>query len=187
MIAMAMTAQPRLVVADEPTTALDVTVQAQILELFRRFRDEQGSAFFFITHDLAVAAAIADRIVVLYAGRMVEIGEVDDVHERPAHPYTAALLSARFGLDVDKSRQLPTLRGESAQPAADEAGCPFAPRCLLQVPDCLGQVPRLAPVAQHGGLAACIRTELVNSRALGSHRGRLAESGQTDPASLARG
>ncbi len=162
MIAMAMTAQPRLIIADEPTTALDVTVQAQILELFRTLRDEQGSAFLFVTHDLAVASAIADRIVVLYAGRVVEMGEVRSVHERPAHPYTAALLSARFGLDADKAKQLPTLTGDAAQVALVETpGCPFAPRCLLQVPECVTELPPLVPVRQHDGVARCIRSDLV--------------------------
>jgi peptide/nickel transport system ATP-binding protein len=162
MIAMAMTAQPRLVIADEPTTALDVTVQAQILELFRTLRDEQGSAFLFVTHDLAVASAIADRIVVLYAGRVVEMGAVRSVHERPAHPYTAALLSARFGLDADKAKQLPTLTGDAAQVALVETpGCPFAPRCLLQAPECVTELPPLVPVRQHDGVARCIRSDLV--------------------------
>ncbi|MEA2282512.1 MAG: peptide/nickel transport system ATP-binding protein ddpF [Solirubrobacteraceae bacterium] len=162
MIAMAMTARPRLIIADEPTTALDVTVQAQILEIFRRLRDEHGSAFLFVTHDLAVASAIADRIVVLYAGRVVETGEVARVHERPAHPYTAALLGARFGLDADKDKQLPTLKGDAPLGAlADPPGCPFAPRCLLQIPECIADVPPLAPVRQHGGSAACLRSELV--------------------------
>jgi peptide/nickel transport system ATP-binding protein len=178
MIAMAMTAQPRLIIADEPTTALDVTVQAQILELFRQLRDEHQSGFLFVTHDLAVASAIADRIMVLYAGRVVETGEVASVHERPAHPYTAALLSARFGLDADKSKQLPTLKGDAAQVAlAESTGCPFAPRCLLQIPECVAAVPPLAPVRQHTGAAACIRSEIVTAglweRAAGGwpHRG----------------
>ena len=164
MIAMAMTAQPHLIIADEPTTALDVTVQAQILELFRRLRDEQGSAFLFVTHDLAVASAIADRIIVLYAGRVVETGAVRSVHERPAHPYTSALLSARFGLDADKAKQLPTLRGDAAQAALVEtSGCPFASRCLLQIPECVAELPPLAPVRQHDGLARCIRSDLVTA------------------------
>src|ERR1700686_3541705 len=159
MIAMAMSGRPSLVLADEPTTALDVTVQAQILELIRHLREGGDTGFLFVTHDLAVAASIADRIVVLYAGRVVETGTVRDVIDRPAHPYTAALLEARFGLDANKSKQLPTLPGDPQ--TSTVAGCAFAPRCLLAIDACRSEQPRLQSVAQHQGLAACIRSALV--------------------------
>jgi len=161
MIAMAMARQPVLVVADEPTTALDVTVQARILETFRRLRDESGTAFLFVTHDLAVAAATADRIVVLYAGLVAEQGAVREVTTAPAHPYTAALLDARFELDVDKGHQLPTLPGEPPSPGDPVDACPFANRCILVVDDCRQQVPPLEPVTQHDGAAACLRSDDV--------------------------
>jgi peptide/nickel transport system ATP-binding protein len=160
MIAMAMAPRPALVVADEPTTALDVTVQAQILRLFAELREEQGTAFLYITHDLAVAASIADRIVVLYAGTAAESGPVREVVARPAHPYTAALLESRFGLDADKGHPLPTLRSDTGTPAPDLM-CSFAPRCILAEDRCREEGPKPAPVTQHPGLAACFRSDAV--------------------------
>jgi peptide/nickel transport system ATP-binding protein len=161
LVAMAMAGRPSLVVADEPTTALDVTVQKQILRLFRRLRDERGTAFLFVTHDLSVASDIADRIVVLYAGRVVETGPVKAVASTPAHPYSAALLEARFDLQADRSHQLPTISGEGSAAAFGSEGCPFAPRCILAVAECLDAPPPLIPVEQHAGLAACIRSNEV--------------------------
>ena len=158
MIAIAMAAGPALVVADEPTTALDVTVQARVLQLFRNLRDASGTAFLFVTHDLAVAAEIADRIVVLYGGRVVEHGPVASVVGGPAHPYTLALLEARFGLTVDKSHQLPTLPGSPPAPDAETGGCGFAPRCVLAAQACVAAVPPLVPAPRHPGAAACVRT-----------------------------
>ena len=161
LVAMAMAGRPSLVVADEPTTALDVTVQKQILRLFRRLRDERGTAFLFVTHDLSVASDIADRIVVLYAGRVAETGPVKAVASTPAHPYSAALLEARFDLQADRSHQLPTISGEGSAAAFGSEGCPFAPRCILAVTECLAAPPPLIPVGQHAGLAACIRSNEV--------------------------
>lgn len=162
MIAIAMAGHPALVLADEPTTALDVTVQARVLDTFRALRDESGTAFVFVTHDLAVAAAVADRIVVLYGGRVVEQGPVDQVVGAPAHPYTAALLQARFGLDADKERQLPTLPGAPPDPRVLIDGCTFAPRCLLALDACTTTVPEPRPVRQHDGIAACLRADEVD-------------------------
>lgn len=163
MIAMAMACHPALVMADEPTTALDVTVQAQILQLIRQLCREVETSFLFITHDLAVAATIAGRIVVLYAGQVVETGPIAEIMARPAHPYTAALLEARFGLRIDKERQLPTLEGEP--PAIDGPihGCAFAPRCLIAVEVCRQTQPALKPALQHQGEAACFRSEIVDA------------------------
>ena len=161
LVAMAMAGRPSLVVADEPTTALDVTVQKQILRLFRRLRDERGTAFLFVTHDLSVASDIADHIVVLYAGRVAETGPVKAVASTPAHPYSAALLEARFDLQADRSHQLPTISGEGSAAAFGSEGCPFAPRCILAVAECLAAPPPLIPVVQHAGLAACIRSNEV--------------------------
>ncbi|MFN8456632.1 MAG: ABC transporter ATP-binding protein [Anaerolineae bacterium] len=151
MMALAMASQPGLIIADEPTTALDVTVQAQVLRLMRQLCRESNTAFLFVTHDLAVAATLADRMAVLYAGQVVEIGPIAEIMGNPAHPYTAALLEARFTLHVDKNRQLPTLAGEPPTPGRRPAGCAFAPRCLLVLLECRQTVPSLTAVAQHPG------------------------------------
>ena len=163
MIAMAMSGKPVLVLADEPTTALDVTVQAQILELIRELRRDSGTAFVFVTHDLAVATTVADRIAVIYGGRIVESGSVEEVIASPAHPYSAALLEARFNLDADKGHQLPTLRGDPASATLIEHACAFAPRCLLARDDCRSTRPPLTPVRQHEGLAACLHSDQVTA------------------------
>jgi peptide/nickel transport system ATP-binding protein len=160
MIAMAMADRPTVVLADEPTTALDVTVQAQILKLFGRLRSEFGTAILFVTHDLAVAASIADRVVVLYAGQIVETGPLDEVLDRPGHPYTVALLTARLELDAPKQQQLPVLAGEPPSPANVGAGCSFAPRCPLADARCLHE-PLLLPHA--GTLVACHHVDRVGS------------------------
>ena len=160
MIAMAVAGSPSLVIADEPTTALDVTVQAQILELLASLRDEFGTSFILVTHDLGVAAQVADRIAVLYGSRLAEVGNAEDVLQRPVHPYTEALLRSRLVLDSDRSRPIVTLPGEPPDPRAHPPGCPFAPRCAFHVADCDGDLPELETVSAPGTplrLAACIR------------------------------
>jgi peptide/nickel transport system ATP-binding protein len=158
MIAIAMASNPDLVVADEPSTALDVTVQAQILRLIRRLCKEEGTTILFVTHDLSVAAAVADRIVVLYAGQVAEIGPLQELMAAPAHPYTAALLEARFDLHAAKEQQLTTLAGFPPGPGEVLPGCSFAPRCIMVMDACSLTRPPLIPVAQHSGEAACLRT-----------------------------
>ncbi len=155
MLAIALAGDPRLVVADEPTTALDVTVQAQVLRLFEQVRDEFGCAIILVTHDLGVAATVADRICVMYAGRVVELGGTPDALTTPAHPYTGALLSARIALDADPTRQLPMLAGEPPDPGERLPGCSFAPRCPRAEAVCVEERPPLAPTPRHGGLSAC--------------------------------
>jgi peptide/nickel transport system ATP-binding protein len=157
MIAMAVAKRPGLIIADEPTTALDVVVQAQILELLRRLAREDGIAMLFVTHDLAVAAALADRIVVMHAGRLVEDGPVDRLAARPGHPYTAALLGARFGLAADRTRQLPTLVTSKETAEGGIAGCAFASRCPLVMDHCRTDRPPTMSTA-HGGTVACFRS-----------------------------
>jgi peptide/nickel transport system ATP-binding protein len=153
MIAMAMARQPVLIIADEPTTALDVVVQAQILALLRRLAHDHGVAMVFVTHDLAVACALADRVAVLHAGRLVEEGPADALVARPAHPYSATLLAARFGLEADRARQLPAAaRGAGG----GSNGCRWAPRCALTADRCIKSVPASTPAA-HGGSVACHR------------------------------
>ncbi|MEY2455811.1 MAG: peptide/nickel transport system ATP-binding protein ddpF [Acidimicrobiaceae bacterium] len=161
MIAMAVAGRPSLVVADEPTTALDVTVQAQILELLGALREEVGCSVVLITHDLGVAAQVADRIAVLYGGRLAELGASTDVFERSAHPYTIGLLRSRLTLSARRDGPLPTLVGEPPDPREHPPGCAFAPRCPAHVSACDEVLPELVPARTHGGGAACIRLEEV--------------------------
>jgi len=146
MIAMALAANPRILIADEPTTALDVTVQKQILELLATLRRELQLSMLFITHDLGVVAQVADRIAVMYAGRIVEYGPVLEVLRAPRHPYTAGLLRAAPRLVREKLTPIPgTVPSLSSLPA----GCSFAPRCPLHVPDCDLKMPALQAVNQN--------------------------------------
>jgi peptide/nickel transport system ATP-binding protein len=160
MIAMAIAGSPSLVIADEPTTALDVTVQAQILQLLGSLRDEFGTSFILVTHDLGVAAQVADRIAVLYGSRLAEIGDAEGVLQRPVHPYTTALLRSRLMLECDRSRPIVTLPGEPPDPRAHPPGCPFGPRCEFHTEQCDAALPELEIVSKAGQpprLAACIR------------------------------
>ncbi len=166
MIAMAIAGSPALVIADEPTTALDVTVQAQILELLRSLRDELGCSFVFVTHDLGVATQLADRIAVMYAGRVVELGGTAGVLSHPSHPYAASLKASRLSLDSARARPLATLRGEPPEPTSVLDGCAFAPRCPLAIDRCAEERPTLAPVAGHGGQVACHRPDDVDAAGL---------------------
>jgi peptide/nickel transport system ATP-binding protein len=165
MIAMAIAGGPDVVVADEPTTALDVTVQAEILALLTAIRDETGSSILFVTHDLAVAAELADRIAVLYGGRLAELGPAAEVLHRPCHPYTVALMAARLRGDSPRAAMLPTLEGEPPDPRAHPPGCPFAPRCPLAEPACDAAPPEPEPAPTHEGLVACLHAgESVGAR-----------------------
>ncbi len=159
LIAMAMLSRPRLLIADEPTTALDVTIQAQVLDLIRDLARQSGTAVIFVTHDLGVAAALADRIAVLYAGRIAEIGAVRDVAQRPAHPYTAGLLAARFDFGSDRSRPLPTLPGARPLPDSSVARCSYLARCPLATEACAAARPPMLPAIVHAGQAACLFPE----------------------------
>jgi oligopeptide/dipeptide ABC transporter ATP-binding protein len=143
MIAMALLCRPALLIADEPTTALDVTIQAQVLELMRALRSEMRTAILLITHDLGVVAEMADRVVVMYAGQVVEEGAVADLFSMPQHPYTVGLLGAVSSLDERRAR-LPAIEG--VVPAATDmpAGCRFAPRCPFADERCRREAPALA-------------------------------------------
>jgi peptide/nickel transport system ATP-binding protein len=156
MIAMAVAGEPSLVVADEPTTALDVTVQAQILELLRQLRDETGCTFVLVTHDLGVAAEIADRVAVLYGGRLAEVGRAAEVLEHPSHPYTIGLLRSRLTLRSPRAAPLQTLPGEPPDPRDHPPGCAFGPRCSLHTADCDAALPELVPAVGHDGTVACV-------------------------------
>lgn len=161
MIALAAAGDVKLLVADEPTTALDVTVQAQILELFKNMCRELGLTILFVTHDLGVASVLADRIAVMYGGRIAEIGRAVDVLERPSHPYTAALRQSKLTLDWDRSHELVALPGEPPDPTAVIDACPFGPRCDFHTSDCDLGLPALARIAGRPTETACTRADQI--------------------------
>jgi oligopeptide transport system ATP-binding protein len=142
MIAIAIACNPKIIIADEPTTALDVTVQAQIIELFKRLRDALGVAVIWITHDLGVVAGIADRVMVMYGGRPVEIALVDDLYENPQHPYTLGLLGALPRLDSQESKRLVSIQGAPPDLLIPLSHCPFAWRCEYVFDRCWQEIPQ---------------------------------------------
>jgi oligopeptide transport system ATP-binding protein len=154
MIAMALSCEPKLLIADEPTTALDVTIQAQILELIKRLREELGMAIIMITHDLGVVAGIADRINVMYAGHIVETGTVDELFHNPRHPYTLGLLNSIPRLDEPRKEKLVPIEGLPPDLVNPPTGCAFQPRCPYAVERCAFESPTLEPVAP-GHRIAC--------------------------------
>ncbi len=159
MIAMAIVNRPQLLIADEPTTALDVTIQAQILELLAELRRKFGLAMLFISHDLAVVSQVADRVAVMYAGNLVELGAKRDIFRAAAHPYTRGLLHAVPDLKMDRGRPLQTIDGTVPALQAMPPGCTFEPRCEFRVPECARALPPLVEVAA-GHWARC---PVVNS------------------------
>lgn len=165
LIAMAMMAGPKLLIADEPTTALDASIQAEILDLLRRAAREQNVAILFITHDLGVAAGLADRLVVLHGGRVVEVGPISDVIKDPGHPYTAGLLAARFDLRTERRRPLPTLPSAKGSSAEVSQGCNYVPRCPIAKLECASSVPALRGHPHHPGLVACLFPGRANNLA----------------------
>jgi oligopeptide/dipeptide ABC transporter ATP-binding protein len=154
MIAMAIVNRPQLLIADEPTTALDVTIQAQILELLAGLRIKFGLAMLFISHDLAVVSQVADRVAVMYAGGLVELGAKQGIFQAPAHPYTRGLLHAVPDLKTERSRPLETIEGTVPPLQAMPPGCAFEPRCGFRVPECSRAMPQLVEVAA-GHWARC--------------------------------
>ncbi|MEJ5999157.1 ABC transporter ATP-binding protein [Paucibacter soli] len=144
VIALALAGEPKLIVADEPTTALDVSIQAQIIALLRRVCKEQGAAVMLVTHDMGVIAETCDRVAVMYAGRIVEIGPVRDVIHQPAHPYTVGLMGSIPAMDEDRERLL-QIDGAMPRLNAIPAGCAFNPRCPRAVERCLRERPELMP------------------------------------------
>jgi oligopeptide transport system ATP-binding protein len=154
MIAMGLSCNPQLLIADEPTTALDVTIQAQIVELVKHLQEEIGMSVIWITHDLGVIAGLANRVVVMYTGQIVEMAPVDDLYGDPRHPYTIGLLGSLPRLDAQTHQQLTSIEGMPPDLTALPKGCSFAPRCPYVINRCLAEEPTLRRVAPHRE-AAC--------------------------------
>ena len=148
MIAVALACDPAMLIADEPTTALDVTIQAQILSLLAELKREQGMAMVLVTHDLGVVAGVADRVAVMYGGRIVELGPVREVLKRPAHPYTQALLRSMPRIDEAADAPLVAIPGQPPNPRALPPGCAFEPRCAHAGPACRASRPALRLIGE---------------------------------------
>ena len=164
MIAMGLAGRPRLLIADEPTTALDVTIQAQILDLIDDIRRERDMSMLMVTHDMGVAARLADRIAVMYAGRIVENGTPDQIFSSPQHPYTQGLLACIPTLDGPRRSLLPTIGGSVPHPSALPTGCAFNPRCVRASDQCATVDPPLAETA--GRATACWHPGLASAETL---------------------
>ncbi len=148
MIAMALIGNPKVLIADEPTTALDVTIQAQVLELFRKIKEEFGTAILLITHNLGVVAGMADRVAVMYAGRVVEMAETEELFTNPRHPYTLALLRAVPRLENGSRQRLEPIAGTPPDLTRLPAGCSFYDRCPFHQERCQEEAPSLAAVGE---------------------------------------
>ncbi len=156
MIAMALACHPQILIADEPTTALDVTIQAQIIDLVKRLRDELGMAIIWITHDLGVVAGLAHRVVVMYAGYIVEEAPVLELYHNPRHPYTLGLLGSIPRLDRRERRRLVSIDGMPPDLLGLPGGCPFAPRCPYVLDRCWEENPRLEEIAPNHRIACWV-------------------------------
>lgn len=154
MIAMALICDPKLLIADEPTTALDVTIQAQILDLMKDLQKKQNTSIIFITHNLGVVAEMCDRVSVMYAGKIVEQGDVNDIFYKPAHPYTMGLLASMPRLDADAHERLIPIEGTPIDLLDPPAGCNFGPRCSHCMKVCLTKKPPYADLG-NGHISAC--------------------------------
>jgi oligopeptide transport system ATP-binding protein len=164
MIAMALSCNPQLLIADEPTTALDVTIQAQIVELVKRLQERLGMAVMWITHDLGVVAGMAEKVNVMYAGYIIERGDVKDIYGRPRHPYTIGLLGSLPRLDEAPGTQLVSIPGLPPDLIALPPGCPFAARCEYVQDQCREETPSLEEVDGEDHTVACWRWEHVAGR-----------------------
>jgi oligopeptide/dipeptide ABC transporter ATP-binding protein len=169
LIAAAIACGPEIIIADEPTTALDVTVQAKILRLLHDLQQEMGASLLMITHDLGVVAAMADEVVVMYAGRVVERADVDTLFHDPRHPYTKALLQCAISLDDGRDSPLEPIPGAPPDLRDRPPGCPFAPRCPAVIPDCHRVEPMLEALSpQHD--VACLVAGKARGSAPGPHQ-----------------
>jgi oligopeptide transport system ATP-binding protein len=160
MIAIGLACNPSILIADEPTTALDVTIQAQILDLVKRLQEKLGMAVIWITHDLGVVAGLAQRVNVMYAGRLIERGPVKEIYADPRHPYTVGLLGSLPRMDEPAGQKLYSIQGEPPDLVQMRQGCPFEPRCTYAVERCRIENPLLEPV-RPGHLVACWEKEKV--------------------------
>ena len=154
MIAMALICEPKLLIADEPTTALDVTIQAQILELMKDLQKKKNTSIIFITHNLGVVAEICDRVSVMYAGHIIEQGPVNDIFYHPAHPYTKGLLASTPRLDVETKERLVPIEGTPIDLLNPPKGCNFGPRCKNCMKICLREKPPFTEIGE-GHISAC--------------------------------
>jgi len=161
MIAMALSCEPKLLIADEPTTALDVTIQAQIVDLVNRLQENLGMAIMWITHDLGVVAELARKINVMYAGRIVERGQVEDIYKNPRHPYTMGLLGSLPRLDEAPGTKLVAIPGLPPDLVDLPPGCPFAARCGFRRDRCLEETQELVPAELRDHLVACWRWQEI--------------------------
>ena len=170
MIAIALACEPKLLIADEPTTALDVTIQAQILELIMELKEKLGMAVLLITHDLGIVSSMCDRIAVMYAGKVVECGTTDDIFYDPKHEYTKGLLRSVPHIDEAESRRLTAIEGTPVDMLNPPAGCPFAPRCPECMKICLREMP---PYTDYSEVhyAACWMQQKAEFEAGGKERG----------------
>jgi oligopeptide transport system ATP-binding protein len=163
MIAMALSCNPNLLIADEPTTALDVTIQAQIVELVLSLREQMGMTIIWITHDLGVVAGMADRVLVMYAGFIVEEAFVDELYERPHHPYTMALLGALPRVDRRRDHRLSSIPGAPPNLLVEPTGCPFAARCTYVIDKCITENPSLETVGSNHKAACWVNLNNLQS------------------------
>ncbi len=158
MIAIALASSPQLVIADEPTTALDVTIQAQIIELLKDMQQKIGMSILLITHDFGVVGELADRVLVMYAGRIVEEGPFEEVFEQPLHPYTRALINSIPGMKIQRGSRLESIRGMVPNPLRFPGGCRFHPRCPEATEECRAIEP--ADVVYNDRRVACLKREV---------------------------
>jgi oligopeptide transport system ATP-binding protein len=163
MIAVALACNPKLIIADEPTTALDVTIQAQILELMKSLTQKMGVAQIIITHNLGVVARYAARVNVMYAGRIVEAGSAEAIYHDPRHPYTMALLKSVPRLDQPRRARLEPVEGQPPDLTRLDGGCAFRPRCRLATDACAVSRPLLQPSGETGHFSACFRSAEVGA------------------------
>jgi oligopeptide transport system ATP-binding protein len=164
MIAMALSCNPQLLVADEPTTALDVTIQAQIVDLVKKLKHDIGMAIIWITHDLGVVAGLAERVIVMYAGYIVEEAPVKEVYGDPRHPYTLGLLRSIPRLDEERKEKLTPIEGLPPDLIDPPPSCPFAPRCRFRIDRCLKENPQLAPVGPGHRIACWVDVQTGGAR-----------------------
>jgi oligopeptide transport system ATP-binding protein len=152
---MGLICNPQILIADEPTTALDVTIQAQIIELIKKIRDELGMAIIWITHDLGVVAGLADRVVVMYGGLIIEEAPTKILYDNPRHPYTIGLMESLPRTDKTRARRLTSIDGIPPVLMEDPGYCPFAPRCKFVTSHCRGEQPQLLPRGEADHRVAC--------------------------------